>query len=439
MLIASRSDPESILFLHDILVELCADINAANGVSDPALIDRRLRSLLEKQYADVFPDPGDVYGAIVTHGFGRPDDFVQIGLDESGVAMYAPRAIELARILFNLRQRFYNKKGDPLDNDHRRLVERMRVEVVPRNRPARNMPPSSMTEKQQRIARLAPAIPEFSRFQVEGWEKVLRVVRDAYSPTRTPDVLVIGAPTGSGKTEVFLLPLIHAIVECLKVAGNQKSPPRFILVRVPVPMVEFAARARRVTGDLEQRLGREPSAAEIAAALGVPVETVVHAHVALQQPTSLETPATEDGGLLGDVLPDAGLLPLDEEAHQRVLHARVGEALAGLADERARVVVVLHFGLQGQRAHTLHEIGERLAACRREHVLPRDSALGGHFEAEKGASDVLLLSHNAKKERDRLLSDRLLVYPFSRPRQSGAPPYHPHLYLGISAAPVSAA
>ncbi len=131
-------------------------------------------------------------------------------------------------------------------------------------------------------------------------------------------------------------------------------------VRVPVHMVEFAARARRVAGELAQRLGREPDIAEIAAALGVPVEKVVHTDAVMHLPTSLETPATEDGGLLGDVLPDAGLLPLDEEAQQRVLRARVGEALAGLPDERARVVVVLHFGLQGQRAHTLHEIGERL-------------------------------------------------------------------------------
>jgi len=135
-------------------------------------------------------------------------------------------------------------------------------------------------------------------------------------------------------------------------------------VRVPVHTVEFAARARRVAGDLEQRLGREPGAAEVAAALGVPMEKVVHAHVALQPLTSLETPATEDGRLLGDVLPDAGLLPLDEEAQRGVLRARVREALAELADERARVVVVLRFGLEGQRAHTLSEIGARLGLTR---------------------------------------------------------------------------
>jgi len=135
-------------------------------------------------------------------------------------------------------------------------------------------------------------------------------------------------------------------------------------VRVPVHTIEFAARANRVAGELTQQMGREPGTAEIAAALGVPVETVVRAQVALQPPASLETPVTEDGGLLGDALPDEGLLPLDEEAQRGALRARVREALGGLADERARVVVTLHFGLQGQRAHTLHEIGERLGLTR---------------------------------------------------------------------------
>ncbi len=135
-------------------------------------------------------------------------------------------------------------------------------------------------------------------------------------------------------------------------------------VRVPVHTIEFAAWASRVAGALEQQLGREPGAREIATTLGVPVETVVRAQVALLPPASLETPATEDGGLLGDALPDEGLLPLDEEAHRGVLRARVREALGGLTDERARVVVTLHFGLQGQRAHTLHEIGERLGLTR---------------------------------------------------------------------------
>ncbi len=136
------------------------------------------------------------------------------------------------------------------------------------------------------------------------------------------------------------------------------------VVRVPVHTVDFAGQASRVAGELEQRLGREPDAAEIAAALGVPMETVADVLRAMQPATSLETPVTEDGGLLGDVLPDEGLLPLDEAAVQGVLRARVREALAGLTDERARVVVVWRFGLEGQHAHTLSEIGRRLGLTR---------------------------------------------------------------------------
>ncbi len=113
--------------------------------------------------------------------------------------------------------------------------------------------------------------------------------------------------------------------------------------------------------------------------------------VALQPPTSLETPATEDGGLLGDVLPDAGLLPLDEEAERGVLRARVREALAGLADERARLVVALHVGLEGQRAHTLSEIGERLGLTRERVRQIEGAALAvlraGALRAERAQDD----------------------------------------------------
>jgi len=136
------------------------------------------------------------------------------------------------------------------------------------------------------------------------------------------------------------------------------------VMRVPVHTVDFAGRASRVAGELEQQLGREPDAAEIATALGVPTETVADARRAMQLPTSLETPVTEDGGLLGDVLPDEGLLPLDEAAVHGVLRARVREALTELADERARLVVALRFGLQGWGAHTLDEIGARLGLTR---------------------------------------------------------------------------
>ena len=91
------------------------------------------------------------------------------------------------------------------------------------------------------------------------------------------------------------------------------------------------------------------------------------------------------------MLPDAGLLPLDEEAQRGVLRARVREALAGLADERARLVVALHVGLEGQRAHTLSEIGERLGLTRERVRQIEGAALAvlraGALRAERAQDD----------------------------------------------------
>ena len=134
-------------------------------------------------------------------------------------------------------------------------------------------------------------------------------------------------------------------------------------VRVPVHMVDFAAHVAKVAGELEQRLGRELDTCDIARALDVPEEKVALALASVRQPASLETPVTEDGGTLGDVLPDDELPSPDEEARKSLLRSHVQNVLGGLTD-RERVVVQLRFGLQGNRAHTLGEIGERLQLTR---------------------------------------------------------------------------
>jgi len=134
-------------------------------------------------------------------------------------------------------------------------------------------------------------------------------------------------------------------------------------VRVPVHMVDFAAHVAKVAGELEQRLGRELDTADIARALDVPEEKVALALASVRQPASLESPVTEDGGTLGDVLPDDELPSLDEEARKNLLRSHVQDVLAELSD-RERTVVQLRFGLQGNRAHTLGEIGDQLQLTR---------------------------------------------------------------------------
>jgi RNA polymerase primary sigma factor len=134
-------------------------------------------------------------------------------------------------------------------------------------------------------------------------------------------------------------------------------------VRVPVHMVDFAAHVAKVAGELEQHLGRELDTADIAAALGVPEEKVALALASVRQPASLESPVTEDGGTLGDVLPDGDLPSPDDEAQKSLLRNRVHCVLEQLSD-RERIVVQLRFGLDGHRAHTLGEIGEQLQLTR---------------------------------------------------------------------------
>jgi RNA polymerase primary sigma factor len=128
-------------------------------------------------------------------------------------------------------------------------------------------------------------------------------------------------------------------------------------------MVDFAAHVAKVAGELEQHLGRELDTADIAAALGVPEEKVALALASVRQPASLESPVTEDGGTLGDVLPDGDLPSPDDEAQKSLLRNRVHCVLEQLSD-RERIVVQLRFGLDGHRAHTLGEIGEQLQLTR---------------------------------------------------------------------------
>ena len=134
-------------------------------------------------------------------------------------------------------------------------------------------------------------------------------------------------------------------------------------VRVPVHMVDFAAHVAKVAGELEQCLGRELDTADIAEALDVPEEKVALALASVRQPASLETPVTEDGGTLGDVLPDDDLTSPDEEARKSLLRSHVQDVLEKLT-ERERTVVQLRFGLEGNRAHTLGEIGAQLHLTR---------------------------------------------------------------------------
>ncbi len=135
-------------------------------------------------------------------------------------------------------------------------------------------------------------------------------------------------------------------------------------IRIPVHMVERINKVVQTERQLLQRLGREPTPAEIASQMECSAQQVRELMRIAQQPISLERPTGEDeDGELGDFVEDAsGASPFDiaSEAMRRQSIARVLAALP----EREREVIEMRYGLTGDRARTLDEVGRAFSITR---------------------------------------------------------------------------
>ena len=128
-------------------------------------------------------------------------------------------------------------------------------------------------------------------------------------------------------------------------------------IRIPVHMVETINRLIRVSRQLLQELGREPSAEEIAARAQMPVERVREVLKISQEPVSLETPiGEEEDSHLGDFIQDEHVAVPAEAAAFTQLHEQLMEVLETLT-EREQKVLKLRFGLEDGRPRTLEEVG----------------------------------------------------------------------------------
>ena len=135
-------------------------------------------------------------------------------------------------------------------------------------------------------------------------------------------------------------------------------------IRIPVHMVETINKLIRVSRQLVQQLGREPTTEEIAQALGLPPEKVEDIQRIAQEPVSLETPiGEEEDSQLGDFLEDKES-PNPEEATAGQLLREQLEEMLGELTEREREVLRLRFGLEDGHAHTLEEVGKRFNVTR---------------------------------------------------------------------------
>ncbi len=135
-------------------------------------------------------------------------------------------------------------------------------------------------------------------------------------------------------------------------------------IRIPVHMVETINKQIRITRQLLQEFGRDPTPEEIAAEMEISVEKVREISKIAQEPVSLETPiGEEEDSHLGDFIPDEDVPSPADAAAFSMLKEQLVEVLSTLT-EREQEVLRLRFGLDDGRARTLEEVGQQFKVTR---------------------------------------------------------------------------
>ena len=135
-------------------------------------------------------------------------------------------------------------------------------------------------------------------------------------------------------------------------------------IRIPVHMVETINKVMRISRQLLQELGHDPTPEEIAADMGMPVEKVREILKIAQEPVSLETPiGEEEDSHLGDFIPDEDASEPSEAASFTLLKEQLSEVLNTLTP-REEKVLRLRFGIEDGRTRTLEEVGKEFNVTR---------------------------------------------------------------------------
>ncbi|HVB44379.1 MAG TPA: RNA polymerase sigma factor RpoD [Streptosporangiaceae bacterium] len=134
-------------------------------------------------------------------------------------------------------------------------------------------------------------------------------------------------------------------------------------IRIPVHMVESINKMARVQRQLHQDLGREPTPAEVAAEMGMPVDRVAEIQRIAQEPVSLQAPIGEEDSDLGDFIEDADAVIPIEAAAFMMLQDQLEQVLQTLSPREQRVIQ-LRFGLLDGHPRTLEEVGRDFGVTR---------------------------------------------------------------------------
>ncbi len=135
-------------------------------------------------------------------------------------------------------------------------------------------------------------------------------------------------------------------------------------IRIPVHMVETINKLIRTQRRLMQELGREPSPEEIGDEMSLPADKIREILKISQKTTSLETPiGDEEDSYLGDFIEDTSQISPYDATSKRFLKENIEEVLTALSPREAQVLR-MRFGLSGERAMTLEEVGSRFGVTR---------------------------------------------------------------------------
>ena len=135
-------------------------------------------------------------------------------------------------------------------------------------------------------------------------------------------------------------------------------------IRIPVHMVETINKLIRVSRQLLQELGKEPTPEQIAEEMGMSVEKVREIMKISQEPVSLETPiGEEEDSHLGDFIPDEDAPAPSDKAAATLLREQLFEILSTLTP-REQKVLKIRFGLEDVRTRTLEEVGKQINETR---------------------------------------------------------------------------
>ena len=135
-------------------------------------------------------------------------------------------------------------------------------------------------------------------------------------------------------------------------------------IRIPVHMIETINKLNRVSRQMLQDKGRDPSPEELAQQMGMPEEKIRKVMKIAKEPISMETPVgDDDDSHIGDFLEDGNLALPDEAATADSLKENIKSALASLTPRESKVLM-MRFGIGTNRDHTLEEVGRELGVTR---------------------------------------------------------------------------